>query len=290
MIFFYFEKVFYYSQNYDIFQKRLRNNSTLDVYFILRGNMNNYYIIDNIVCFCPLNNTLENLSGNGESIIINSPASRCFLLLLQQQNKVISQQEFLDEVWQKKGIHVSANTYYQNISILRKGLKKIGLGNNVIITVPRIGLTLAKTIKITVLPPESTQQNIIAERKIATESIHSAVQAVSVEKVRTTRQAGVLQSSSACSPTDQSAAEKNSSPVSQSQNTHQGNTFFQRSWSFIHREIIHKLNAVTFIILLIFFIFSNLNKTELLTTENYSSTPKEQECQRSAAQVNEFNS
>ena len=38
---------------------------------------------------------------------------------------------------------VTSNTYYQNISILRRSLIHAGLEDNTIITLPRIGLTLA---------------------------------------------------------------------------------------------------------------------------------------------------
>lgn len=128
--------------------------------------MKNYYIINDFVRFCPVENKFERLDGEGDAVIINSPASRCFLMLLKQQGDVISQQTFMDEVWQKKGVFVAPNTYYQNISILRKGLKSIGLGSNLVVTVPRIGLTLAKSINIKVVSPEE-----VADRASAAEII-----------------------------------------------------------------------------------------------------------------------
>ena len=45
----------------------------------------------------------------------------------------------MDIVWQRRGMLVSPNTYYQNISILRKGLKKVGFETDPIVTIPRIG-------------------------------------------------------------------------------------------------------------------------------------------------------
>lgn len=105
--------------------------------------------------FYPIENKLERLDGEKETVIINSPASRCLLMLLKQQGNILSQQSIMDEVWQKQGIFVAPNTYYQNISILRKGLKKVGLGSNIVITIPRIGLSLSKNIDIRIAQSEN---------------------------------------------------------------------------------------------------------------------------------------
>ncbi|MDA2242426.1 hypothetical protein PDN14_29210, partial [Bacillus cereus group sp. Bc222] len=76
----------------------------------------------------------------------------------------------MDIVWQRRGMMVSPNTYYQNISILRKGLKKVGFETDPIVTIPRIGLTLASdtqiTIKETQLPsvePDAPVQTVQEE-------------------------------------------------------------------------------------------------------------------------------
>ncbi|WP_433977665.1 winged helix-turn-helix domain-containing protein [Erwinia sp. E_sp_B01_9] len=55
---------------------------------------------------------------------MNTPASRCFMLLIQKRGKVVTREEFLQHVWIENGAFVSQNTYYQNISILRRTLKK----------------------------------------------------------------------------------------------------------------------------------------------------------------------
>jgi DNA-binding winged helix-turn-helix (wHTH) protein len=70
---------------------------------------------------------LRDLNNHDNVIILNSPASRCLLLLIERIGSIVTQQEFLDIVWTKCGMQVSTNTFYQNISILRKGLKKRAL-------------------------------------------------------------------------------------------------------------------------------------------------------------------
>jgi DNA-binding winged helix-turn-helix (wHTH) protein len=46
-------------------------------------------------------------------------------------------------VWKTRGIVVSQNTFYQNISLLRKSLVKAGLSQDIIVTVRQRGFVLA---------------------------------------------------------------------------------------------------------------------------------------------------
>ncbi|QCT18388.1 transcriptional regulator [Jejubacter calystegiae] len=110
--------------------------------------MHNHYIINSKVEFRPAVSTLKPLDGHGSEVELNSPAARCLLLLIHKQGEIIGQQEFMDEVWGKNGIHVTSNTYYQNISILRKALKKAGIDDEIIVTIPRVGLTLASETQV----------------------------------------------------------------------------------------------------------------------------------------------
>lgn len=86
-------------------------------------------------------------------------------MLIERAGTVVTQQEFMDVVWHQRGMIVSANTYYQNICILRKGLKKLGFENDPVVTIPRIGLTLSSDTQITVIeastsisPPQSIER------------------------------------------------------------------------------------------------------------------------------------
>ncbi|MEM6160134.1 winged helix-turn-helix domain-containing protein [Erwinia sp. P6884] len=111
--------------------------------------MKRKYIINKNICFDPMLKTLTRMDIN-TSATINYPAALCFLKLVKNQGEIIRQEEFMDEVWHKNGRYVSSNTFYQNISILRKALKKIGLGDNTLITIPRKGIILSEDITIEV--------------------------------------------------------------------------------------------------------------------------------------------
>ncbi|WP_218796584.1 winged helix-turn-helix domain-containing protein, partial [Klebsiella variicola] len=124
--------------------------------------------MDNTVLFngCMINqeiifnasmNELRPLSGDGECVSLNAPTARCLLLLLQNSGKVISRDEFLAAVWENRGVVVSQNTFYQNISLLRKSLLKAGLSENIIITVRQKGFSVAPDTLIIPLSDEECE-------------------------------------------------------------------------------------------------------------------------------------
>lgn len=88
------------------------------------------------------------LRVRGKESVLNVPASRCLQLLLEHPGVVISQSEFFNQVWQKNGQYVTANTLYQNISLLRKGMREAGLTKNVIRTIPKVGVMFSGTVEI----------------------------------------------------------------------------------------------------------------------------------------------
>lgn len=101
--------------------------------------MHKHYIINNIVEFHPAASTLRDINNPDRVVVLNSPAGRCLLLLIDRAGSIVTQQEFLDIVWQSRGMLVSSNTYYQNISILRKGLKRLVLKLTLSLPFPGLG-------------------------------------------------------------------------------------------------------------------------------------------------------
>ncbi|MVT05604.1 hypothetical protein CD006_23795 [Enterobacter sp. 10-1] len=122
-------------------------NGSNELYKLLTDLRANY-IINECVEFQPATSTLRNVHNPELKVTLNLPAGRCLLLLISHIGNVVTQQDFMDIVWKQSGMRVTANAYYQNISILRRGLTHAGLEENVIITLPRIGLTLAAGTQI----------------------------------------------------------------------------------------------------------------------------------------------
>lgn len=115
--------------------------------------MNDTYKINGKIIFNAYEKSITPSDNEGErspkgSLRINIPVSRCFSLLIENKGKVVSREEFINEVWRKNGIEVSMNTFYQNISILRRNIKQAGIHEEIIITVPKKGLTLSNSVLI----------------------------------------------------------------------------------------------------------------------------------------------
>ncbi|WP_148243842.1 transcriptional regulator [Enterobacter asburiae] len=143
--------------------------------------MHKYYIINGLVEFHPAASTLRDLNNPERVVVLNSPAGRCLLLLIERVGSIVTQQECMDIVWQRRGMLVSPNTYYQNISILRKGLKKVGFETDPIVTIPRIGLTLASDTQIII---KETQPQTEEEEQAALDTCEEEIVEPTVSKQR----------------------------------------------------------------------------------------------------------
>lgn len=114
--------------------------------------LNEYYIINDEVIYFPHENKLSPVGDDGQKISINAPVGRCLHLLIDNKGSVVSRDDFLEAVWNRNGSFVSQNTFYQNISLLRKSLKTAGLTEDVIVTVRRKGFALSKNVKVEAVP------------------------------------------------------------------------------------------------------------------------------------------
>jgi len=123
--------------------------------------MHTKFIINGLVCFYSEEHRLEPIGGQGTAIALNVPVSRCLLLLLRRAGDVISQGEFVYEVWESKGQFANANTYFQNIHLLRKALKIAGIEESIIKTVPKEGIRLVASV--TYLEEDSEPKAIVTE-------------------------------------------------------------------------------------------------------------------------------
>lgn len=130
--------------------------------------MKTNYLINNVVIFYPEEHRLMPLDNKGVETSLNIPASRCLLLLIERKNSVVSKKEFYEQAWEQHGTYVTANTFYQNISLLRKGLKSAGISEELIRTVPKKGLTLSDEVTIT---PLSEENAITAVTSMAKEEV-----------------------------------------------------------------------------------------------------------------------
>ncbi|PVZ84697.1 hypothetical protein C9426_22140 [Serratia sp. S1B] len=106
------------------------------------------FVINDLVTYIPEQHKLLPTGKKGNETILNIPASRCLQLLLSNPGKVITQQEFFSFAWQSQGRYVTNNTFYQNVSLLRRGLMSAGIKEELIKTVPKEGLLFCGTVQV----------------------------------------------------------------------------------------------------------------------------------------------
>ncbi|WP_447882011.1 winged helix-turn-helix domain-containing protein [Serratia fonticola] len=120
------------------------------------------FVIADAVIFCPMENIFKSISNGVEFPILVS-ASECFLHLIKNHGVLITKGTLMQIGWEQYGLHVSDNTYYQNILTLRKGLRQCGIDCEVIKTVPRKGLLIPNSIKII---PLSSGVQVVQEAQV----------------------------------------------------------------------------------------------------------------------------
>jgi len=102
--------------------------------------MKGKYLINDTVLYTPDEHRLTPLGRRGKETILNTPVNRCLLLLLQNPGDVVRQETLLAEVWGKHGQYVTMNTLYQNILLLRRGMREAGIIISAIKTMPKVGV------------------------------------------------------------------------------------------------------------------------------------------------------
>lgn len=110
--------------------------------------MKEKFIINELVVFHPEQHRLLPLGNRGKETALNVPASRCLLLMLQRPGIKINKTTFFNEVWENNGQYVTANTFHQNISLLRKGIRNAGIRIPVIQTIPKYGVRFTGSVQV----------------------------------------------------------------------------------------------------------------------------------------------
>ena len=111
--------------------------------------MSQRFLLDRTVLFIPGRNVLIAADGEPTQVTLSNPASQCLLLLIRHHGQVVEREHFFQHVWLNNGVQVTNNNFYQNISLLRRAFKEFGLNDELIITVPKVGVRLSQELEIT---------------------------------------------------------------------------------------------------------------------------------------------
>ncbi|NEG60622.1 winged helix-turn-helix domain-containing protein [Pantoea agglomerans] len=104
------------------------------------------YIIDDQITYNSDDCTLSHIPTH-ETLSLSISSGRLFEQLLNSQGEILARDTLLTEVWDKYGLRGSNSNLNQYLSILRRALASYGC-ENLIITIPKIGIRLNTEIKI----------------------------------------------------------------------------------------------------------------------------------------------
>lgn len=116
-------------------------------------------IFENAVIYEPATHSFYKIENEEDRTTIAIPASLCLLSLLEHRDKIVSHDMLLEYVWESRGMRVSPNTVYQNISLLRKFLADQGLSTEFIKTAPKRGFFISKNININLFYDETSSND-----------------------------------------------------------------------------------------------------------------------------------
>ncbi|PNF13470.1 hypothetical protein A6J71_00060 [Enterobacter cancerogenus] len=104
-------------------------------------------VIEKIVVFNSIDCRLSNVQ-TADDITITLLHSQLLELLIRYQGFAVSRNEIFDKIFDVNGAHTTNNNLNQNISILRKHLLHLGITDEVITTVTRVGFMIRDSILI----------------------------------------------------------------------------------------------------------------------------------------------
>ncbi|EAA2245389.1 transcriptional regulator [Shigella flexneri] len=106
-----------------------------------------FFIINDAIIFDPNKCSLSNVNTQDE---INLPATAgCILaVLLESNGGAVDRNSIIDSVLERFSFDLSNNTLNQYISLLRKSFKNIGVEENVILTILKVGFYISENITI----------------------------------------------------------------------------------------------------------------------------------------------
>ncbi|MGQ6550006.1 winged helix-turn-helix domain-containing protein [Serratia fonticola] len=110
--------------------------------------MSSKIILNHHVIYDKSSGSLTDIGSKHDEIVLTTPANNCLQILLKNKPEITTQKELFEEVWEKYGIPINTNTLYQNIAMIRKAFRQLGLEEDIIITIPRRGMLVADTVEI----------------------------------------------------------------------------------------------------------------------------------------------
>jgi DNA-binding winged helix-turn-helix (wHTH) protein len=106
------------------------------------------FIINQQIIFDSDMSTLGLVCAQDELIQISNPTKRLLLVLIAHKGEAITREVIFKKVWDDYGMVSSNNNLNQCVSKLRKIVKNLGIEEEVIVTVPKVGFMLHQQVHV----------------------------------------------------------------------------------------------------------------------------------------------
>lgn len=106
------------------------------------------FVIDNRVFYRSEDGAIWPSGDEGSTVILTLTMKRLLTCLLEKHGQVLTRNELLDNVWDAHGLRSSNHTLNKYISELRKHFVQLGITNECITTVPRVGFMFNSDIDV----------------------------------------------------------------------------------------------------------------------------------------------
>lgn len=121
------------------------------------------YKINEMVMFKPADGAIWRVDNPEQVISLTITNCNLLSLLLNNKGEILSRECILEDIWDKQGLRSSNNTLNQYISILRRTFSLLGIEDEVIRTIPKVGFCLNSSIKI---DEEYNLENVVATQEL----------------------------------------------------------------------------------------------------------------------------
>lgn len=119
------------------------------------------YRFNDRVLFDDDNGTLGPSDFSDEPTPISNPAKRLLLLLIAHYGRPVEREVIFKKVWDDYGMISSNNNLNQCVSKLRRVVKVMGIDDEVIATVPRLGFMLRREIQVEIREEEDGHYTLL---------------------------------------------------------------------------------------------------------------------------------
>lgn len=113
------------------------------------------YVIGQIIRYVPASETLFLVSRQEDQVVLTPACNRLLLHLLSSQGTVLSRDAIFSVLWEQYGYSPSNSSLNTYVSQIRKAFIHLGLTDEIVITVPKVGFIFSPDVPVEAIPVHS---------------------------------------------------------------------------------------------------------------------------------------